>query len=161
MIRPTRGKVCMEKAFAISKRGTCVRRQVGCILTDIRGNQISEGYNGVPSGWSHCSENNLCPGANAGSGELLEDCEAIHAEQNALIRCSDFMAIYSCYLTTAPCRHCVKMLLGTPCQFIVFDAEYSHGDAKSVWMTARSHPIWIDSRQYHHLPHRQWIHQPI
>lgn len=128
-----------------SLSGTCARRRVGCVLTDAEGQQISSGYNGTASGEPHCrsrggpcEEMRRCRGADLKSGEGLDVCEAIHAEQNALMRCKDISRIHTCYTTTAPCMHCVKMLMGTSCQRIVFQEDYPHSkEARRLWERPR------------------------
>jgi len=121
-----------------SLRGTCLRRKVGCVLMDEYGIVLSTGYNGVARGLPHCGDPNCsCDGHDHVSGFGLESCEAIHAEQNALIQCTRPMDIYSCYVTVSPCVSCVKMLLNTPCVRIVFGEEYAHGELSgSLWRRA-------------------------
>ena len=65
-------------ALLVSERGTCVRRKVGCILVNKKNHVLATGYNGNPSGFSHCLDN-PCKGANSTSGKDLDKCEAIHA----------------------------------------------------------------------------------
>ena len=132
--RPSRDQVNISIAIDISKRSTCARRDVGCILVDKYGKWLSDGYNGVPAEWDHCKDQ-PCPGANAESGTNLSDCEAIHAEQNALMRCPDITKIHTCYITDSPCVHCVKMFLNTACQRIVYLREYPH-DSQKLWVKA-------------------------
>ncbi len=132
-------------------RGTCARRKVGCVLTNHRSHILATGYNGVASGAPHCIEPaHSCPGAKAPSGTGLDLCEAIHAEQNALLQCHNVFEIHTCYVTHSPCITCVKLIAGTSCQRIVFREKYAHDDAsKALWMKLRRHSphSWI------HLPH--------
>lgn len=111
-------------AVAVALRSTCARRAVGCVLVDHYNHILATGYNGVASGRPHCIET-PCPGVIYPSGKGLEDCEAIHAEQNALLQCSDVKKIYAAYCTTAPCVHCVKLLSNTSCHEIIFISEYN------------------------------------
>jgi len=68
------------------------------------------------------------------SGRHLDACEAIHAEQNALLQCNDVQKIKSCYVTVSPCITCVKLLLNTSCQRIVFVERYAHDEAAwNLW----------------------------
>lgn len=76
---------------------------------------------------------NACPGADAPSGERLDKCEAIHAEQNALLQCRDPWMIDTCYVTTFPCVTCLKLLLNTSCSRIVYVENYAHPDAQRLW----------------------------
>ena len=102
----------LRMALLVSERGTCVRRKVGCILVNKKNHVLATGYNGNPSGFSHCLDN-PCKGANSTSGKDLDKCEAIHAEQNALLQCKDVYDIHTVYCTVSPCIHCVKLLLNT------------------------------------------------
>lgn len=133
MNRITRDQWGIQLAYVTSLRGTCARRKVGCVLMDSNGLVLSTGYNGVCRGAAHCIET-PCPGANLPSGEGLDKCEAIHAEQNALLQCSNVRRIHTCYVTTSPCIHCVKLLLNTSCQRIVAATPYPHGEAVNMWM---------------------------
>lgn len=120
----------MLMALTAATRGTCARRRVGCVLVDGHRHQLATGYNGPESGAPHCVDV-PCPGANYRSGDGLDACEAIHAEMNALLQCSDQHAIDVVYCTLAPCVTCVKLLLNTSCGRIVFLDDYNH-----VHMTA-------------------------
>ena len=125
-------------------RSTCLRRHVGCVLLDKYGYVISTGYNGVAAGLPHCNEElqafgtfpHACGGAHSASGTDLDSCEAIHAEQNALLQCRDPHLIDTCYTTTSPCITCVKLLMNTSCGRIVFSEEYPQPQAKALWLKA-------------------------
>lgn len=77
-----------------------------------------------------------CPGAQSPSGTNLDGCQAIHAEQNALLQCRDVYAIDTCYVTASPCMTCTKLLLNTSCETIMFVQEYPHPEAKQLWESA-------------------------
>jgi len=130
----------LRMALLASERGTCSRRKVGAVLVDESNRVLSVGYNGNPSGRSHCIDS-PCSGAEEKSGEGLDKCEAIHAEISALGACRDIQAIHSIYTTTSPCIHCVSALLATPCQNIYFIEEYPHADSKDRWM--KTHRRWL------------------
>ena len=74
----------MKVAYCFSERSTCARRKVGAVLVDSNFQMLSGGYNGVPSGMTHCIDS-PCEGAHAKSGTNLDMCSAIHAEQNAIL----------------------------------------------------------------------------
>lgn len=141
-MRSTRDEWAMSLAVATAKRSTCYRRQVGCVLLSARGHVLSTGYNGVAVGQPHCNQHDpyeptgfphLCSGAHAPSGTSLHMCEAIHAEQNAMLQCRDVYTIHTCYTTTSPCITCVKLLLNTSCERVVFVEDYSQPEAKKLW----------------------------
>jgi len=135
MPRPSKVKYFIEMAILVSSRGTCIRRKVGCVLTNNRNHVIATGFNGVHAGAVHCIDK-PCKGADAKSGTNLDACEAIHAEQNALLQCHDAYDIAYCYCTTAPCITCVKLLLNTSCKHIYFLEDYPHTNSKTLWENA-------------------------
>jgi dCMP deaminase len=139
-MRPTKDAWLLELAGVVAKRGTCVRRQVGCVLADAAGHVLATGYNGVASGVPHCSEGHPCGGADLPSGQGLDLCEAVHAEQNALLQCHDVGLIRTCYVTVSPCVTCTKLLLNTACQRIVYAERYAHDDAAcELWTRLQSY----------------------
>lgn len=139
-MRPSIDEYFINMVKLVASRSTCYRRNVGAIFVNNRNHIIATGYNGVPSGFPHCNEIHKCEGALAKSGEKLDSCNAIHAEQNALLQCSNVYEIESAYLTTSPCMTCVKLLLNTSCKRIVFIEEYPHNDSKDLW--EMSNRIW-------------------
>lgn len=139
-VRPSKVQYFSAIALLVASRASCIRRKVGCVLIDERGFVLSTGYNGVPAGKPHCIETGQCKGAREKSGQGLELCEAIHAEQNALLQCKDTMAIHSCFVTATPCIHCLKLLMNTGCKKIYYIEPYP--DRQKA---AMSHVIWKDS----------------
>jgi dCMP deaminase len=159
-VRPPKDETWLVVARAIAEQSTCLRRRVGCVLTNRRGHVLATGWNGVASGQPHCNERapyddneaaydavhggfnhqypNACVGATAPSGTALDQCQAIHAEQNALLQCRDAYAIETCYCTASPCVTCVKLLLNTSCRRIVFIEEYPHHEAEDLWLSGEA-----------------------
>jgi dCMP deaminase len=147
-MRLSRDDWAMKIASVTAKRSTCLRRAVGCVLLDADGFILATGYNGVAAGQPHCNEvvefsshflktyPHACPGHDAPSGTNLEGCGAIHAEQNALLRCRDVREIHTAYVTASPCMHCTKMLLNTGCQRVVFLTAYPASGAQELWTKA-------------------------
>lgn len=142
----------MSLAEVTGTRSTCYRRRVGCVLTDKRGHILATGYNGVATGLPHCNDRiearksfsysggtvkesfpHACKGAFSPSGSDLDACQAIHAEQNALLQCRDVQKIHTCYVTASPCMTCTKLLLNTGCYRIIFLDEYPHDEARRMW----------------------------
>jgi dCMP deaminase len=77
-----------------------------------------------------------CPGATSKSGTDLDSCQAIHAEQNALLQCEDVYSIDTAYVTASPCITCTKLLLNTSCRRIVYRDEYPHPAARKLWTSS-------------------------
>lgn len=139
-IRPDRDDVMLATAIVIAQLGTCSRRKTGAILVNKHHHIIGTGYNGNASGMSHCIDS-PCKGASFPSGTKLSECEAIHAEQNALLQCNDVHEIVKIYSSTPPCPHCTKLLLNTGCQEIVMTGEYpSEKESRELW--ERAGRIW-------------------
>ena len=162
-MRPSKDDYCLAIAAVVATRSTCLRRAVGCVVTNARGRILATGHNGVAAGLPHCNEPKLegvdyrpwgdpklqltkpekivtvyphaCEGAAARSGTNLDACEAIHAEQNALLTVADVFAIDTVYVTVTPCVSCTKLLLGTSARRIVAAGAYpSSGEA--LWRSA-------------------------
>lgn len=152
-MRPSLDRTMLDIAAILAKRGTCARRQVGCVITDSEGCILSGGYNGVPAGSTHCIDV-PCEGAKntSGSNTSLYTCEAIHAEQNALIRCN-ITKMYTCFVTCSPCIQCVKLLITAGCMEIVFSEKSSHHDeAFAYWSKHCALPYQINENWWRHVP---------
>jgi dCMP deaminase len=134
IMRPSIATVMLNIAASLAQRATCSKLAVGCVLTDKHDRIIGSGYNGVPRGVPHCIDA-PCAGACAPKGSDL--CQAVHAEQNALLTCKDPEQIMYCYTTHAPCLRCAKMLLNTSCTGIFYAAETYEVAAKELWVSTR------------------------
>lgn len=132
-MRPSVDAWALVIAAAVATRGTCLRRKVGCVLTDARGRVLATGYNGVARGAPHCNEGHSCAGATWPPGAGLDACEAVHAEQSALTQCREPDLIHACYVTVSPCVSCLKLLMNTGCQRVVFSEAYAQ-DASALWI---------------------------
>lgn len=139
----------LRLADLLKERSTCPRRAVGCVLVDEHYHVMATGYNGTARGTDHCIDV-PCPGALSASGTDLDKCEAIHAEQNALLQCHDVMKIARAYCTTQPCVHCMKLLMNTSVQEIYFLEDYPK-TVEAVHELARKRGITLIHRP---LPER-------
>lgn len=134
MKRPDIQTVLLDIAAQLARRATCRKLRVGCVLVDNRNRILGTGYNGVPHCMPHCTDE-PCPGVHAPKGADL--CEAVHAEQNALMQCHDVMKIAGAFLTHAPCMRCTKLLLNTSCMYIVFrDSSQLEEPARRLWQAS-------------------------
>ncbi len=76
----------LDIADAVSKRGTCLRRNYGAII--VKNDEIiSTGYVGAPRGRKNCSDLGVCirEKMQIPRGERYELCRSVHAEANAII----------------------------------------------------------------------------
>ena len=143
--RPNRLDYFLSLACLVATRSTCPRRRVGCVLVDENNHVLATGYNGVPRGVTHCTDQ-LCPGAGFKSGEGYEFCQATHAEQNALLQCPDVMKVQKVYCTTQPCFTCTKLLMNTGAEEIHFLDEHADLKGFELWCTHRSKSSWSPYR---------------
>lgn len=126
--RPSWDTYFMDLARLVARRSTCLRRAVGAII--VKEHRIlSTGYNGAPSGISHCSQAGcLRETMNIESGQRHELCRGIHAEQNAVIQAAYHgVAIRggSLYCTNLPCAICTKMLINSGMAEICYNEGYA------------------------------------
>lgn len=84
--RPSWDEYFIEIAKIVSSRSTCIRRRYGAVIVK-DSVIISTGYNGAPRGSINCVDIQKCKRKelNIPAGERYELCEAVHAEQNAII----------------------------------------------------------------------------
>lgn len=149
-MRPAKDQYFLRMTGLVASRSTCCRRNVGCVLINARGHVLATGYNGVAAGLPHCNQRNpnlvdhhdprrlypqACHGAFAVSGQDLHLCDAIHAEQNALLQCRDVFEIDTVYVTTMPCVTCTKLLLNTSARRIVAYEDYPTS-GEELWLRA-------------------------
>jgi len=106
-----------EIVLVTSKRSSCNRLKVGCLL--VKDNRIlSQGYNGFLPGCLHKS--------------IIRDNHeqaTIHAEQNTIsdcakrgVSCVDSIA----YITHYPCINCCKLLLASGIKAIYYLEDYNN-----------------------------------
>ena len=126
-MRPSWDSYFMKIAEDVSTRSTCIRRQVGAVIVKDK-RILTTGYNGVPSGISHCNENNcLRTKLNIPSGERVELCRGLHAEQNAIIQAAYYgisVKDARIYITHKPCSICTKMLINSGIKDFIYRNPY-------------------------------------
>lgn len=99
-----------------SKLSYCKRKQVGAIIVKDR-MIISDGYNGTPSGFENCCEDD----------EGLTKWYVLHAEANAILKVAH--STQSCdgatlYITLSPCRECSKLIHQSGIKRVVYQNGY-------------------------------------
>lgn len=127
MLRPSWNEYFMGITKLVAARSTCSRRHVGAILVKEK-HILATGYNGVPSGLSHCTVTGcIREKMKIPSGERHELCRGLHAEQNAIIQA----AVYGIeikdsilYSTHLPCILCAKMLINARVKEIIYGEGY-------------------------------------
>jgi dCMP deaminase len=120
----------MDIAEAVSKRATCDRAHVGCVIVSGR-RIIATGFNGSPSGMPHCDD----VGHDIKDGHCIR---TIHAEVNAILQC----AIYGISIKNSPnivafcnympCLNCIKMLVNVGIHKINFEKIYGKWNTDDI-----------------------------
>ena len=86
MNRPNWDDYFLGIADHVRTRSTCLRRQWGAVAVDSGRQIVATGYNGVPSGYLHCTDRGVCERQSKGilSGQFYERCYSVHAEMNVI-----------------------------------------------------------------------------
>ena len=109
-------KVYLKMALTWAELSHCSRKKVGAIIVKDDA-IISDGYNGTPSGFDNCCENDL--------GET--HWYVLHAEANAILKVAK--STNNCsgatlYLTHSPCKDCSKLIHQSGIKRVVYHNEY-------------------------------------
>ena len=135
MQRPSWDQYFMDITRLVATRSTCLRRQVGALLVKDR-NILATGYNGVPSGISHCDMSGcLRERLKVPSGERHELCRGLHAEQNAIIQAAKHGTNIdgaTLYCTTMPCIICTKMIINAGIKKVIYGEGYADDLAREM-----------------------------
>ncbi|PCJ26575.1 MAG: CMP deaminase [Flavobacteriales bacterium] len=118
----------LKMALEWSKLSHCTRKQVGALIVKDK-MIISDGYNGTPTGYDNCCEDE--------NGET--HWYVLHAEANALTKIakSNHNANgATLYLTLSPCRECSKLILQAGINRVVYINGYK--DASGLDFLAAS-----------------------
>lgn len=94
----------------------CKRKQVGAIIVRDR-MIISDGYNGTPSGFENCCEDE----------QGLTNWYVLHAEANAILKVAS--STQTCegatlYITLSPCKECSKLIHQSGIKRVVYQMGY-------------------------------------
>lgn len=126
-------KAYLKMAQEWAKLSYCKRKQVGALIVKDR-MIISDGYNGTPSGFENCCEDN----------EGKTHWYVLHAEANAILKLAASTQSAkgaTLYLTLSPCKECSKLILQAGITRLVYINEYSDDDGISF---LRNHNIEIE-----------------
>lgn len=109
-------RVYLKMAATWATLSHCQRKQVGALIVK-DGMLISDGYNGTPSGFDNCCEDE--------NGDTYW--YVLHAEANAILKVSkstNSAAGSTLYLTLSPCKECAKLILQSGISRVVYSNEY-------------------------------------
>ena len=134
-MRPSLDEYFMEMAHLASKRSTCIRHTVGCVIVKEK-RILATGYNGAPKDLKHCEVVGCVrTKLKVPHGERHELCRGLHAEQNAIIQAAIFGVSVkgsNIYSTHYPCSICAKMLINADINEIIYDKDYEDELAKQI-----------------------------
>ena len=134
--RPSWDNYFMEIARTVSKRSTCLHRQIGAVLVKDK-RILSTGYNGAPKGLEHCIDRGQCRKEelglpDKGHGVIADDtCVAVHAEANAIVQAAVHGTSTegaTVYCTTCGCSGCAKMLINAGIKKFVYEVGYPYNE---------------------------------
>lgn len=131
MYRPDKNEYFLGIAEAVAKRSTCIRRQYGAVIVK-DGVIVSTGYNGSPRNAVNCCDEGECwrEANNIPHGERYEMCQAIHAEENAIMNANpadrNGATLYLVGLEDGkrienpqPCKMCEKRIRNAQIRWVV------------------------------------------
>jgi dCMP deaminase len=106
----------INMAFEWGKLSHCKRKQVGALI--VKGRMIiSDGFNGAPTGFDNCCENEK------GETKWM----VLHAEANAILKVAASTQSSkgsTLYITLSPCRDCSKLILQAGITRVVYARAY-------------------------------------
>lgn len=146
----------VELAYEIAKWSSCVRpgRKVGAVIVKDK-RILTTGYNGAAAGIKSCAEKGFCfrETNNIPSGVKLEQCEAIHAEQNAILQAAYIgvsLRDATLYCTLQPCVICAKMIINAGISKVVFAGHYQ-SDGVALLLDAGVKCILFERREVNEI----------
>jgi dCMP deaminase len=120
--RPPLFEVYMRMAEELAKRSSCVRLQVGTVLTDADlENVVAIGYNGNAKGFP-----NRCDSGEAGA------CGCIHSEQNVLVKAPGHLRGKVAFVTASPCVMCAKLMIQANVTHLFYREAYRNPEGINV-----------------------------
>lgn len=133
--RPNINEYFINIAKVVSTRSSCITQQVGAVIAKDKV-IISTGFNGTVRGVKNCNEGGCkrCLDRSIGiikSGEKLDECTCVHAEQNAIIQAALHGVSTkdaTLYSTHCPCRICSLLIVQAGIVKVFYNKSYSLDD---------------------------------
>ena len=123
-----------------SENSHAERSKVGAIMVK-EGMIISDGYNGMPSGFDNCCE------YKDSNGDLHTKKEVLHAESNALMKLIKTDGPNSTgatlYVTLSPCIDCAKLIIQAEIKRVVYCNKYRILNGIDLLKTAGIQTVYI------------------
>ena len=131
-------EVYMRMAEDLAKRSTCMRLQVGTVITDANlENVVAIGYNGNARGLPNRCDSTV-PGA----------CGCIHSEVNALVKAPGGMRDKVVFVTDSPCIMCAKLMINSGASHVFFRREYRDPSGVELLQSAGVETVLYDRWQH-------------
>lgn len=119
----------LDRCYANAEMCTCAQgRRVGAVIVSPDNRSLTDGFNGVPTGFPHpttCARKE----ANIPSGQCLDMCPCAHAESNAIDNAARHgVCIKGAYLycTTKPCVFCMGRIANAGIKKVYYVEHYNH-----------------------------------
>lgn len=121
----------------LEDRSTCLSRKVGAIITSKDDVILGLGYNGAPIFLEDCKTKGKCirKENNIKSGECLDMCRAVHAEERAILDITPrnkLNPVFRLYVSCMPCARCTKLLIEAGIKEIIAFGEYKSDYTKQL-----------------------------
>ena len=126
----------MKMALEWAKLSYCKRKQVGALIVKNK-MIISDGYNGTPSGFDNCCEDE----------EGNTYWYVLHAEANAILKIAG--SNHNCsggtlYLTVSPCKECSKLVHQAGIKRLVYLSKYKDNSGLEFLQAAGVELVKLD-----------------
>ena len=129
---------CVAEIKEIEKNSGCISRQVGCLILSKDLKRLALGYNRAPNrsfsckSLGKCARKELHPDCH--SGEYLDDCRAVHAEENAILNLKrNITKEYYMLVSAVPCDRCAKLICNTNIRVIIALEDYNNIKSKAIF----------------------------
>ena len=125
----------LKMAIEWSKLSHCKRKQVGALIVKDK-MIISDGYNGTPTGFDNCCEDD----------EGNTKWHVLHAEANAILKVAS--STQGCngatlYITLSPCKECSKLIHQSGIKRLVYSDEYKDNSGIDFLKKAKIEIIYL------------------
>jgi len=121
--RPSWDEYYLTIATDVAARASCPAGHVGAVIVSAENVIIMTGYNGSPTGITHCTELGCSWVSRTGSdGSERSYARHVHAEANAIARAARVgvrLNASTLYVTQEPCPDCLKLCLQAGIRVIV------------------------------------------
>lgn len=119
---------------------TCAKRQYFAVVLADNGRVAGVGYNGAPSGMTHCVDGG-CPrlAANSPNGSSYDNCVATHAEANALLWSDQSLRQGGALIVNGPpCMGCAQLIASSGIVQVFYLSDPAYLDWGNVETFLRS-----------------------